>query len=48
MYLYQQVDKAGRGLLYSGPIDCFSKTIKAEGFMGMYEETLSRVLLIDC
>jgi solute carrier family 25 protein 34/35 len=33
----QKVDASGRGLLYNGWVDCFSKTIKAEGFLGLYK-----------
>jgi len=28
---------AGKNQLYSGPVDCFSKTIKAEGLGGLYK-----------
>lgn len=36
--LYNQgVDKAGRGVLYSGPLQCISKIFKQEGFLGFYK-----------
>eukprot|EP00002_Diphylleia_rotans_P038615 TRINITY_DN8817_c0_g1_i1.p1 TRINITY_DN8817_c0_g1~~TRINITY_DN8817_c0_g1_i1.p1 ORF type:complete len:299 (+),score=63.42 TRINITY_DN8817_c0_g1_i1:57-953(+) len=33
----QPVDANGKGTLYSGMLDCMTKTIKAEGFFGMYK-----------
>lgn len=33
----QGLDAKGRGLLYSGIMDCVSKTFKAEGFWGFYK-----------
>ena len=33
----QKVDASGRGLLYRGWVDCFSRTVKAEGFFGLYK-----------
>ncbi|KAJ3364958.1 Mitochondrial oxaloacetate carrier protein [Allomyces javanicus] len=36
--LYNQaVDAHGRGVLYTGPMDCFAKTIRAEGVAGLYK-----------
>ncbi|KAM9789054.1 solute carrier family 25 member 35 [Neosynchiropus ocellatus] len=36
--LYNQpVDQRGKGLLYKGFTDCFSKTLKKEGFLGVYK-----------
>ncbi|XP_065335999.1 solute carrier family 25 member 35-like [Cloeon dipterum] len=33
----QGVDARGRGLLYSGVVNCFVKIIKTEGFFGLYK-----------
>ncbi|XP_075876602.1 solute carrier family 25 member 35 [Nelusetta ayraudi] len=36
--LYNQpVDQAGKGLLYKGFSDCFSKTLRKEGLVGLYK-----------
>lgn len=35
-----------RGLLYSNPIDCIWKTIKAEGFFGLYKGSTAHFLRI--
>ncbi|XP_071446189.1 solute carrier family 25 member 35-like [Hetaerina americana] len=36
--LYNQgVDKSGRGLMYTGVYDCFTKTLQAEGMYGFYK-----------
>lgn len=35
--LYNQKVVNGRGALYSGPIDCLVKTVKAEGLRGIYK-----------
>ncbi|XP_029103188.1 solute carrier family 25 member 35 [Scleropages formosus] len=36
--LYNQaVDHTGKGMLYQGFLDCFSKTLKKEGLMGLYK-----------
>jgi len=36
--LYNQgTDRAGRGLLYRGVVDCFVRTFAAEGFWGFYK-----------
>lgn len=33
----QPTDEKGRGLLYKGAVDCFSKTVKNEGFTALYK-----------
>eukprot|EP01095_Lingulamoeba_sp_RSL-Kostka_P006725 TRINITY_DN2122_c0_g1_i1.p1 TRINITY_DN2122_c0_g1~~TRINITY_DN2122_c0_g1_i1.p1 ORF type:complete len:323 (-),score=63.26 TRINITY_DN2122_c0_g1_i1:287-1255(-) len=33
----QKMSPSGKGLLYSGPIDCLIKTFKAEGIRGLYK-----------
>lgn len=33
----QGLDKSGKGLLYNNIFDCFYKTVKAEGFRGLYK-----------
>lgn len=33
----QTRDASGRGLMYNGIIDCFAKTLKAEGIRGLYK-----------
>ena len=33
----QGLDKNGKGLLYKNIFDCFYKTVKAEGFRGLYK-----------
>lgn len=33
----QPTDKTGRGLLYKGSVDCFTQTIKKEGFFALYK-----------
>ncbi|XP_065336050.1 solute carrier family 25 member 35-like [Cloeon dipterum] len=33
----QGVDAQGKGLLYSGVVDCFVKIVKKEGFFGLYK-----------
>ncbi|XP_069502303.1 solute carrier family 25 member 35-like [Ambystoma mexicanum] len=33
----QPVDPRGKGLMYRGVLDCFSKTIRNEGFLGLYK-----------
>ena len=33
----QPMDSNGKGLLYKGSIDCLSKTLKNEGFFGLYK-----------
>lgn len=36
--LYNQgTDKGGKGLIYTGVIDCFLKTVKVEGVRGLYK-----------
>lgn len=35
--LNQNVDTKGRGTLYTGVIDCFIKTAKTEGVLGLYK-----------
>eukprot|EP00897_Mesotaenium_endlicherianum_P002213 jgi/Mesen1/2019/ME000148S01121 len=35
--MQQQVGVDGKGLLYSSAIDCFRKSLQAEGFAGMYK-----------
>lgn len=37
VYIFSGVDAKGRGLLYSGLIDCFIKIGKSEGFFGFYK-----------
>ena len=33
----QAIDSEGRGLLYKSSFDCFAKTLKNEGFFGLYK-----------
>ncbi|XP_039484338.1 solute carrier family 25 member 35 [Drosophila santomea] len=33
----QPVDEKGRGIMYKGLVDCFTRIIKTEGFHGMYK-----------
>jgi len=35
--LYNQKVENGVGVLYSGPIDCFAKTLTSEGFRGLFK-----------
>jgi solute carrier family 25, member 34/35 len=35
--LYNQKVSSGQGALYTGPIDCFLKTTRAEGFRALYK-----------
>ncbi|XP_051900652.1 solute carrier family 25 member 35 isoform X2 [Pristis pectinata] len=38
--LYNQpVDQRGKGLFYTGNLDCFAKTVRKEGFAGLYKGT---------
>ncbi|XP_072904838.1 solute carrier family 25 member 35 [Hemitrygon akajei] len=38
--LYNQpVDQQGKGLFYTGNLDCFAKTLRKEGFAGLYKGT---------
>ncbi|KAI3662053.1 hypothetical protein MP638_005501 [Amoeboaphelidium occidentale] len=38
--------ETGRGSLYTGPIDCLVKTVKAEGFSGLYKGFFAHYLRI--
>ncbi len=42
----QSTDGKGRGVLYSGPIDCFSKVFQAEGIRGLYKGVTANYLRI--
>ena len=43
--LYNQgTNASGQGLIYSGVIDCFIKTVKSEGFKGLYKGFLPHYL----
>ena len=33
----QKVEEGGKGALYTGPIDCLVKTVRAEGMRGIYK-----------
>ena len=35
--MMNQPTEGGVGKLYSGPVDCFAKTVKAEGPLGLYK-----------
>jgi solute carrier family 25, member 34/35 len=40
----QPVSEAGVGTLYSGPVDCFMKTVKYEGVRGLYKGGLANYM----
>lgn len=40
----QGLTKEGRGALYSGPLDCVVKTVRAEGLRGIFKGTLASYL----
>lgn len=45
--LYNQaLDIRGKGLSYSGPLDCFIKVFKAEGLFGLYKGCLANYLRV--
>eukprot|EP01129_Flabellula_baltica_P009680 TRINITY_DN3994_c0_g1_i1.p2 TRINITY_DN3994_c0_g1~~TRINITY_DN3994_c0_g1_i1.p2 ORF type:complete len:129 (-),score=24.28 TRINITY_DN3994_c0_g1_i1:108-494(-) len=39
--LYNQPVENGKGVLYNGLVDCFSKTVRSEGLRGLYKGTLA-------
>jgi len=36
-YMNQKFDQSGKGMTYTSTMDCFVKTFKAEGFLGLYK-----------
>ncbi|XP_050310180.1 solute carrier family 25 member 35-like [Anthonomus grandis grandis] len=40
----QAVDANGRGVLYSGVVDCFGKILKTEGFLGLYKGVVANYM----
>ena len=45
-YMTQQFSPDGRGLRYASTLDCFRKTIQAEGLVGLYKGWLPQWLRI--
>lgn len=37
----QQVDSAGKGILYAGPVDCIIQSVRTEGIQGVYKGALA-------
>ena len=43
--MYNEKTVGGKGVYYKGPIDCFLKTIRAEGLSGLYKGAWAHYLV---
>lgn len=44
--LYNEQNTEGKGSTYKGPFDCFFKTIKTEGVLGLYKGAIAHYLRV--